>query len=61
MPKRVRAESREGMRPLLAWLPKSVLASLDRISRETGLTRNEVVRRAVNEWLKRHRKGKGSD
>lgn len=60
MPKRVRATSRKGMAPLLVAFPKAMLAALARISRETGLTRNEVVRRAVTEWLERHRKGKDS-
>jgi len=51
MPKRVRAASRKGMATVLIAIPDSVRRRLAAISKRTGITRNELVRRALAEWL----------
>ena len=56
---RKRAESREGMVSTNVAFKKAVHFRLRVLSAETGIVMTEIVRQAVDEWLKRHdRKGK---
>ena len=56
---RKRAESREGMVATNVAFKAAVHLRLRVISAKTGIVMTEIVRQAVDEWLKRHdRKGK---
>jgi predicted DNA-binding ribbon-helix-helix protein len=55
---RQRAKSREGMVTTTVALRGAVHLRLKKISAETGIVMTELVRRAVEEWLRRQRKGK---
>lgn len=54
-PKRVRAESRKGMKLFLVALPTATHRQLSRMKDQTGATMNDLVRRAVESWLKTRR------
>ena len=53
MPKRVCAVSRKDMAMLSVAMPKPTQRRLVALSKRTGMTVNELVRRAVAEWLER--------
>ena len=61
MPKRVRAASRENMVPILVAIPKALRRQLAAVTAKTGITRNELVRRALVEWLERNARRKGKE
>ena len=54
-PKRVRADSRKGMKLFLVALPTAMHRQLSKIKKQTGATMNDLVRRAVESWLKAQR------
>ena len=50
-PKRIRAATRRNMSLALVAIPNADLRKLGKLSRRTGLTRSELVRRAVSKYL----------
>ena len=57
-PKRIRAESRRGMRAVVVWVPRALHRALMARAKATGETANVIVRAALAERLKRTKKGK---
>jgi len=49
------------MVPVLVAIPKAIRRQLAAVTAQTGITRNELVRRALAEWLERYARQKGKE